>query len=227
MGVSFLVSDIQERVRVRCGLPAYTANTNVTTAMILSMVQESARDLSAIVNESDWYFATKTNPTTAANVATVALPANFGKLLSLSWVKSSNQVLKLDPANLEEVRPGVAGATWETRIPEYRLAADAIEFFPTPTAVYNLELRYTTGMVVASAGDTLVGQNGWDTWIVYNCCCIVRERQEKEHSDFERARDKKLVEIQLSAKRDPNGIKQPRDVRSGPAYDPTDPWWRF
>lgn len=215
MGVSFLVSDIQERVRVRCGLPAYSANTNITTAMILSMVQESARELAAMVNELDWYFVTTGALNTAANVATVALPANFGQLFRLTWLKSSNEVVELDRANLENVHPVEAAITWETTRPVYRFKGDALEFFPTPTKVYPLELRYSTGIFIASAGDTLVGQSGWDTWIVYNCCCIVRQRQEKDYGEFALERDRKLVEIMRTAGRDRTGIAQPRDVRGG------------
>src|SRR5688572_17428489 len=110
--------------------------------MILSMVQESARDLSSIVNEQDWYFVATAPLATVANVATVALPLNFTKLLRLAWQKSSNQVIPLNPANLEDVHPVQSPATWETRDPTYRLKAETLECFPTPTKVYALELRY-------------------------------------------------------------------------------------
>jgi len=227
VAVPFAVSDIQERVRVRCGLPAFTSNTNVTTASILSMVQESARDLSAILDTQDWYFVTTASLATTAGVPMVSLPTNFAALQRLSWLKSSNDVIALKPANLESVHPPESGDTWDVRTPGYRIVGNTVEFFPTPTAVYALELRYSTGMFVATAGDTLMGQSGWDTWIVYNCCCIVKQSQDEDYSAFASERQAKLGEILARAsKRDDTGVVQPRDVaQRDNVIIRDDRWW--
>lgn len=225
MSVLFPVTDLQERVRIRCGLPAFSANSNVTDAMILSILQESCRDLANIMSGLDWYFVTTSNLVTVANNPLVSLPANFAALQHLVWIKSSTQKLPLNTANLEDVRPAVSSETWESKTPQYRITGQSLEFFPTPTSVYNLEARYSTGSFITSSADTYVAHLGWDTWVVYNACSIVCEHQEKDDSAFLAKRDRKLIEIMSASKRDKNAIVQPRDVRGrGYPYDPTDPW---
>lgn len=227
MAVPFAVSDVQESVRVRCGLPAYTTNTNITTAMILAMVQESARDLSGLLNEMDWYFVTTDALATLANIPLVSLPTNFAQLLRLTWDRDANWRYDIPLANLEQV-PTSPAVSWESCLPSYRLVGNTLEFFPTPTAVYALELRYSTGAFVASAADTLYGQVGWDTWIVYNCCCIVKQRQGEDYAAFAAERDRKMLEIR-GQRRDHSGVKQPRDVRFGERNGWNQPgqWWRL
>lgn len=228
MAVGFLASELIERVRIRCGLPVYTSETNITTAAILSIVQESARELSALMNEQDWYFVSTSTLATVANVPYVSLPTNFAALQRLSWLRLPSQVIPLDPANLEDVHPTQTPDTWTSRTPEYRISGNTLEFFPTPDAVYALELRYSTGAFLASAGDTLFGQIGWDTWVVYNACCVVCQVQDKEYARFADERDRKLTEIMRSARRDKTGVVQPRDVRGvAQDWDPAGNWWRL
>jgi hypothetical protein len=212
-------------VRVRCGLPTFTANTNITTAMILNMVQESARDLSGLLNEMDWYFVTTSTLNTLANVPMVSLPTNFAQLLRLTWVRDDSWRYDVPAANLEQV-PSSPVMSWESCLPSYRLIGDTLTFYPTPQAVYDLELLYSTGAFLVDAADTLYGQIGWDTWIVYNCCCIVKQRQDEEYGAFAQERASKLLEIR-GQRRDHAGVKQPRDVRySGRGMWPSWQWWR-
>lgn len=226
MAVPFAVTDLQERVRVRCGLPAFTTNTNITTAMILNMVQESARDLSGLLNEQDWYFVTSASLATLANVPFVSLPTNFAQLLRLTWLRDTNWRYDMPLANLEQI-PGSPVMSWESCLPSYRLIGDTLTFYPTPQSVFDLELVYSTGAFVTSAADTLFGQVGWDTWIVYNCCCIVKQRQDEDYQNFAMERANKLGEIKQQ-RRDHAGVKRPRDVRG--SYNGVWPqswqWWR-
>jgi hypothetical protein len=225
VAVPFLVTDIQERVRVRCGLPTFTANTNITIDMILSMVQESARDLSGLLNEMDWYFVDNEPLTTTASVHSVSLPSNFAQLLRLTWTRDANWIYDVPLANLEQV-PAASVLNWENCPPSYRLVGDALWFYPVPTAAYNLDMLYSTGAFLADASATLMGQVGWDTWIVYNCCCIVKQRQDEEYGAFAQERASKLLEIR-GQRRDHAGVKQPRDVRySGRGMWPSWQWWR-
>jgi hypothetical protein len=227
VSVLFPVTELQERVRIRCGLNAYSSESNITTAMILTILQESIRDLSAIVGDFDWYFVTTSDVVTVANNPLVALPVNFATLQRVSWKKSAAEVIPLEAANLEDVHAPVAGDTWTARTPKYRLTQQSLEFFPTPTAVHTVEVRCSTGQFITSSADNFVGHLGWDTWVVYNACCIVAQRQEKEYSAFSVERDRKLAEILRSVKRDKTGVAQPRDVRGTAESDPAGEWWRL
>jgi hypothetical protein len=201
---------LQEAVRLRCALPVYTTETLITSAAILSFLQESARKLSLLLDDDSWYFVTTTNVPTVANVASVALPPNFSSLYRVHWVRDANTLVPLEQANLEEI-PANPSLAWDACVPRYRLREDALELFPTPQAAYTLSLRYSTGAFIATAADTLVGQLGWDTWIIYNACCIVRQRQEKDYAEFAQERAQALDDVK-AARRDRNGVKQPRDV---------------
>ncbi len=227
MAVGFLASDIIERVRVRCDLPVFSSETKITTAAILSIVQESARELSALLNERDWYFVSTAPLATVAGQAYVSLPTNFAALLRLAWQKTPREVIALEAANLEQVRPTQIQDTWKTHVPEYRLTGNTLEFFPTPDAIYTLELRYSTGAFLATSGDTLFGQIGWDTWCVYNACCVVCQAHDRDYARFSDERDRKLVDILRTSKRDKSGISQPRDVRDSSYADPVGAWWRL
>lgn len=226
MAVAFLITDIQERVRDRCDLPVYTANTKVTTAAILRYVQESARELSGIMEDGDWHFVSTAPLVTVAGVATVALPLNFSQLTRLCWLRGPGDVFVLEAANLEDVHPALSGQTWDLVSPRYRIVADTLEFFPPPAAVHQLELRYSTGAFIASAADTLNGQVGWDTWIVYNCCCIVKQRAGEDYAAF--ATERERIEQRIKTKRkDPHGVVQPRDMQNWSSLERHAHWWRF
>ena len=224
MSVPFAVSDIIERVRVRADLPAFTASTNITDTMVLAMVQESARDLSALMAEQDWFFVTTTSLVTTPGAGFVSLPSQLGQLQRVAWERDGAEYV-LERATLEQTDRN-DDDSWDTAAPTYRLAGNLIELFPTPQAVHTLNVRHSTGAFVASSSDTLFGHLGWDTWIVYNVCCIVRQRQEKDYSAFAGERAAKLEEIKATARRDRGGVARPRDVR-GPRMLALGKWWRL
>lgn len=230
MSVAHLVSSLQERVRFRCALPAFTADTNVTTADILLLVQESVRELCGLMAEfnPDAYFATTSDLATTANVASVALPTSFTKLLQIHWKKSASETIPLRLANLEDVGLLTPTLDWVNKWPAYRLEANTLEFFPTPKAVYTVAVRYSTGLFPTAAGDTLQLELGWDEWVVLDCCCKVRQRQEKAYSEFAGERTDKEMKIKDRARRDRVGYAQTRDVsREAEWKDPAGDWWRL
>lgn len=223
MSVPFLVSDIIERTRVRCALPAFTADTNISTSDILTLVQESARALSGLLDRSDWYFATTAQLNTLAGIAVVSLPTNFASLLQLHWDKGDGQMVPIGLANLEDVKPSDGVLNWQTTCPEYRLSGNTLEFFPTPDQVYDLVCRYTTGIFITTAADTLFGQVGWDEWVLYDCCCKIRQAQDKDYSSFAAERAQKLEDIR-GKRRDRAGVTTVRDVRATSRETLAQPW---
>lgn len=234
MSVPFLVSDIQAAIVFRADLPTPDANTNVSTGDMLILVQESARRLTGQLNDisPEGYFNTTATLTTTANVPIVSLPASFDKLIQIHWVKTDGTTVELDLAALDEVGPTSSTANgWDTyTVPKYRVTANTIEFFPKPTTVESIVVRYSTGMTVTSAADTLQAQNGWDEWIVLDACCKIRQRQGKDYSEF--AAEKQLIQreiIKQAKRRDRHGIPRMRDAYK---HDPyldlgiNAPWWR-
>ena len=212
MSVPFAVADIIERVRTRADLPAFDSSTNVTDTMVLAMVQESARDLSAQMNDVDWFFVSTIDLVTTAGVPYISAPANMANIVRIVWNRDSSRVIPIEPARIDDL-PAPPAATWYSMLPRYRLSGNLIEFVPTPTDAYAVNVRFATGAFIASASDTLFGHLGWDTWIVYNVCCIIRQRQDRDYSVFASERDRKLSEIMATSRRERGVVKRPRDVR--------------
>lgn len=231
MSVAFPVSDIIERVRSRCGLPTFTTETNITTADILSFVQESARALGGLLEDESWHFVTTTTLYTVADFELVSLPVNTASIIALHWDRGDGSPVPVRMANLETARPATSEpAGWDACAPTYRLVGQTIELFPVPTAVESLVLRYSTGLFVADASDTIMGQVEWDSWVIYDCCCKVRERQEKDPGTF--VGERAVIEQRLvrrARKRDRGGVRQVRDVRGalvGAAMQGFE-WWKL
>lgn len=223
-----LVSAIQERVRVLCDLPVYTADTPITSAMILDLVKVATELLAGLVGSAasaELYFATSAVLTTAPGIDTVALPAGFVSLLRLSWQKSATQDLPLEVASVDnfDAWPG----TWSGVTPRYRLLGETIQLFPTPDAVHTLNVFYATGLSPTAATDQLVLRAGWDLWIGLQTAMLVRARQQKDPSDLGALLGKVEGDLRAQLKRDRWGVRRVRDVRPGGdrGYPRNGRWW--
>jgi hypothetical protein len=217
MSVAFVVSDIQDRIKFRCDLPTFTTETNVTIADALTLVKESARRLSGLIGHAsdEAFFVTTETVATVADLEYASLPAGLGLVTGVHWLRGTNDPVPLRQATQEDMVPGVTNG-WTRITPTYRIQGQTIEFWPTPQDVYSVRLRYSTGVDVISTSTTIYGQYGWDTWIVLDCCCTIRQRQDKDYSAF--AAEKGLVEREIlkhARRRDRVGVPTARDMRSG------------
>jgi hypothetical protein len=233
------VSTLTERVRTLCDLASYTTNTGVTTAAILDLIKTSFSELAAIVKEytTEQLLTTSGTLTTTASVSTVSLPTNFSDLVRIAWQKDSTTEIDLEKANSDQflaTPQGGYSSGWDGYgVIRYRLMGPAtIELFPTPDAAYTLRLYYTTGIYVTSTSDVVMMRDGWDQWVVFNTCGLVRMRQQKTAEDpgpgsFFAQRDKKEADIRRQLKRDKFGINRIKDVRdplSDPRLRAREPW---
>jgi len=227
--IGHTVSSLQERVRFRCALPAFTANTNVTTADALSLVQESVRKLCGLMAEfnPEAYFATGTTLTTTSGVSTCSLPLNFTKLLTLHWDRGNGWQIPIRLATVEDQWPSDSVYSWENLRPMYRFLGNQLEFYPTPRAVHDVALRYSTGLFPTAAADTVFLELGWDEWVVLDCCCKVRQRQEKGYAEFAGERSTIEQQIRDQARRDRVGVAQTRDVQADNREARALEWWRL
>ncbi len=230
MSQSVTVSTLVERVRQLCDLPPFTTDTPVTSAAILDLIRTSLSMLGGIVREysDEELLTTSSLLSTQANVPVVSLPVAFSDLVRLSWVKSDTIELLLDRAGVQEWSPNTWGAwsSWDGNgVPKYRvMGANVIELYPTPTAVYSLRAYYSTGIYVSSTGDVVTMRDGWDQWVVFNTCALVRQRQQKSAEDpgpggFIAQRDYVEQSIRRQMKRDRWGSAKIQDKRSR-AWDP-------
>lgn len=230
------VSTLAERVRQLCDLGDYTTDTTITQACILDFLQVSLTELAAIAKEytTEQMLTSSGTLTTTASVSTVSVPTNFSDLVRLSWMKDATteiDMIKADSNQFQAAPYGSSSSGWggygEIR---YRIMGPAtIELFPTPDAAYTLRLYYTTGIYVTATTDTVMMRDGWEQWVVFNTCGLVRMRQQKTAEDlgpgsFFTQRDKKEMDIRRQLKRDKFGVNRIRDVRTDQRLKGREPW---
>jgi hypothetical protein len=209
------VSELQERVRVDCGLPVYTADTNISTTTILEFVKRAAQKLQGLIQQyraDEQYLTLSTTLTTVADVPVVSLPSNCQDLVRVSMEIDNDREIQLSPAPLEMWDPNQY--FWDVNaVPMYRVIGNTITLFPTPTSARTLNVYYTVGFTVTATSDILALRPNWDEYIVQWCNIFVRNRQEKASPEFRDALSIAQQEIVGQLRRDRAGPRQARDLR--------------
>jgi hypothetical protein len=216
MSVLVQVSDLIERVRLDCDLPTFDANTNVTATAVLDYIRRGASKLAGLVQEagaSEQYLTLSTNLATTAGIPTVSLPANSLDVVRLAMLIDGDREAMLEVAPLEGWDPGPAWYTDAYAVPRYRLMGNTITLFPTPTTVRTIRAYYTVGFTVTATSDLLALRPNWDEYIVAYACILVRNRQNKDASEFRAALGEAEMSLRRQARRDLNAVHQIRDVR--------------
>jgi hypothetical protein len=112
------------------------------------------------------YFETvNTSLSTAAGVATVNLPADHFQLLSLALRWSAKDIEPLDALEAIDDRAGLVrfGVWGRDSAKAFRMRQGVIEFFPTPTSITALELRYVPAFTdLATDTATFDSVHGWE-----------------------------------------------------------------
>lgn len=211
------VTDLQTRVQLDCGLPAYSADTNITTTAILDFVKRSAQKLSGIVQRAgagEHYLTTDSVVSTVVGIPFVSLPTNALSLVRIAMVVSGDREVMLDSAPIDSWDPNAAGFLDNIdTVPVYRVIGNTITLFPTPQQVRDLRLYYTLGFQVTSSADVLALQPFWDEYIVANCNVLVRNRQEKACPEFLQERSEAESAVISQIKRDRASPRQVRDLQ--------------
>ena len=220
------VSTIQERVRVLCKLPTFSADTPITTVAMRDFLQAACRKLGALVKErSGENYLTSSGPlTTTAGISTVTLPPEASDLLRLAWRRSESEEIELTRANPDQMQayPNAWGDGWAV---QYRLINNAIEFFPTPDGAYNLRIYYSTGLYVVSTSDEFMCRDNWDQWIALYTCRLVRATEQKACPEFDVMFAEVDSDVRAQLRRDHFSPRQARDVRSR-EYRRRPEYWR-
>lgn len=189
MGRSVSLSEIREEIRLRYDLPsAFSSTTFVTTTAVNSFINQSLQAYYAILLEcfGDNYFAASSTITTNDGVAVSSVPSRFTKLISLYWLRGTNDAVKILPANATEIGLYSLGSVpWTDYAPRYRLSGATFEWFPTPSAEYPVRCDYMALPANLSAdADIFDGGNGWEEWVVLDVCRKIAGKEEKDPSTW-------------------------------------------
>jgi hypothetical protein len=202
-----LTQGAQERAHMEngagpCSVAEWTANVNAQVRALYRVLTQAFG--------SD-YFATSTNLVTVANVATVALPATFFKLVSL-WLNNGSGTLrrirKATEGELERQLQGQGWGSWIGRFdgedgPKYRLRAGFFLFVPTPTAVHTVKCNFIAApATLVNVGDTLDGYGGFEEYVMWGAAAMALAKEESDASFAMREQDAIVKDIKETAERD-------------------------
>lgn len=212
-------TEVQEDIRQRYDLPAFSTTTFITTAAVLRMANQSLQRRDALLAEAygDDYRSTTTTLATQADLNYISLPADFLKLHRLIWLRGTNDSVVVERADadmLARLLP-MEPQSWGSRRPYYRFeGTSTVQVLPTPNQVYSLTLIYTqTTATLTTGGDTIQDGPAWTEWLVADVCVKIAQRFEDDPSIFMAERQDAEARIRRQApQRDETQSQQLRDV---------------
>lgn len=212
-------TEVQEDIRQRYDLPAFSTTTFITTAAVLRMANQSLQRRDALLAEAygDDYRSTTAALATQASLNYISLPADFLKLHRLIWLRGTNDPVVVERADADTFARLLllSSQAWGDRRPYYRFTGTStITVVPTPSQIYNLTLFYTqTTGTLTTGGDTIQDGPAWTEWLVADVCVKIAQRFEQDPSVFMAERQDAEARIRRQApQRDETHSQQLRDV---------------
>lgn len=178
-------ANLRTAIQARYDLPAFSTTTWLTTSQVNTMINASVQALSAMLIEAygDNYYTTSSSLTTTSGVNLTSLPTRCYKLLTLWWVRGTDDIVKVSRGNLDDLRlANYASKSWSEYKPRYRLqGTSSVQWLPTPNAAYTVTCDYVQLPAELSAdGDTFEAGPGWEEWCVADVCRKIAAREEKD-----------------------------------------------
>jgi hypothetical protein len=189
----------------------------ITDTEIYGYINSSIQELYDMLIEAygaDYYVATPSQFTTDGVNQLFVLPSDFYKLLGVDIAingATAGPWLTLKPFNFAERNRFYPYATQPltgvgTSPLRYRLAGGKLWLTPTPTAGQLVQLWYAPRFtpLLVNPTDTFDGINGWEEYVVVDCCIKVFQKEESDPSVF--------VSQKADLKRRIDDIKGNRDI---------------
>lgn len=215
--------DLRESVRTRYKLPAFDADGFVTLDEVNAMINASLASFYAMLMEAygDEYFSATQTITTTAGLSVDSLPDRCTKLMSLHWVRGTDDVVPIQRGTKDDMMLAAYSAqAWTTYEPKYLPSGQAIQWLPTPNAAYTVLAAFAQLPVdLVDDNDTFEAGPGWDEWVVADVCRKIAESEDQDVRKFMTARDSHEAKIRTQKPRnealqrqvvDRRGVRAPR-----------------
>lgn len=215
ISVASIITDVQQRLR----LPTFSSTTDLTDIQVLTWIQQAVRALCAMHRQKfpeDLDLVSSTTVSTIAGFNFATLPADFGELYKISWVKSATEFYDLEEALLSDVEPLSFNPHAWGEPPKYRLTGATVEFYPCPSQVYTVRLWYSNHITSLTAVSSFSGRIDWDEWVALKVCETYLRRNGRLDEAGVFTQDRLLLEQRLfapSRKRNRASRHIIRDVR--------------
>lgn len=170
----------------------------------------------------DDYFATSQSISLTNSTDVYALPADFYKILWAEMLADDGYYYKMKRFEISEMNQNANVIAFAIPDVRYRLRGDNIWFNPlSAIGGRTVKIWYVPLLTELSAdGDTLVGFNGWDEYIVLRAAIIALEKEEQDTSSLSMRLEQLRLRIEAMAEnRDqaqPMRIQDSSRVEVGP-----------
>lgn len=214
-----ILSDMQDHA----GLGIFEIGSAVEPDDAMRYLRSSAERLTVKLHQTIGanYFTRFGAIFTQAGVSQASLPADHFKLIAMGWVRSSTEdpvPLRLATANdytLVNRNP----KHWDaTNQPFYDLQGNTVAFFPCPADIYELQISYTTRLVIPDnvPGANFSGEQSWATYLALDATLSIL-RKAKRFDDMAEVKEERALIWQdiadAQAQRDEYGTAQVSDDR--------------
>lgn len=196
---------------------ASTFITDTEANRLVNLALTELYDLLVEARGQEYYETVSTSTSTVAGTATISLPSDFYQLLGvhLQWATNDLEPVQ-DLEHIQDRHWLVNLGTWSKYAPKaYRLRGASLEFFPTPTSVVTVALRYIPAFTdLAADGSTFDGVNGWEKLVALRAAIEMRVIAGRSYADLDRLYERERERIQgLAADRAAQHPKRIRDVQ--------------
>lgn len=188
--------------RVNFTVPA-ASGTFVTTSEANTMINASIASLYDLLSQkygNDYFVKDPAYTFSLVNgTSSYALPSDFFKLLGVDYQLASGEFITLKPFQFSErnqySRSIIRGST-NAEFMRYRVRAGKLWFAPTPTVTSTIQVYYVPLPTTLSLdADTFDGYNGWEEYVIVDCCIKFLNKEESDVSAF--MADKQALEIRI------------------------------
>lgn len=227
--MAYTLLQLRGLIRQRMGWPA--ADTFVTDAELNNYVLDSAAELHSLkVNlyPAGTYGTTPFAISTIVGTVTYALPADFGRLVSIRMT-IANTLVPIEPFDMTTDLIILDTRSWDYARVKYQLMRGSstfaeVNFYPPPAAVYALVVFYVQGPPTFPGGDADTSWLGDDEYIIVDCCLKCAIKQEQDPSGF--AAQKQVLQARIEQQATPLDLGRGptvQDVMSSTSRE--DAWW--
>lgn len=217
------LADLLGDIAGRLDVPPFDTDTYVTDETMTRWVNQSNRRLGDMVRDAlgeDYGSATQT-------ISVVAGTSAYG--LDSAYIRTLDMFSLLNGRRVEVARAPIDAYGSQGRGSEgfgYNIIGGSVVFSPTPDYAVSVYHRYlpnlfafnnsgTAILDLSSDSDYLDGVNGWEEWVVLDCCCKHASTEDKEPPNGV-LREKKEIEDQIKARKKRTGAPlKLRDVYGG------------
>jgi hypothetical protein len=185
-----LLTDVADRLDV----PAFGASTFVSSTTMTRWLNQSVRRFGQMLIDAYGaeYFVKSASISVVANTTSYALPSDYYQTVYMRVTLDGDTYgirhadldhLAIDPVDNYGWGPGCR--------PAFRVQGGNVVFTPTPKASHTVTHLYVPTLLVASSvgtaqpelssgTDVLDGYNGWEEWVVLDCCRKHAVAEEKD-----------------------------------------------